>query len=382
VKALVLSTNNYRSFPSRKQRFAQRLVDRGYDVLYVEAPVTWLAGAYPRQWPKLNAWRAGARAQGQHLWTASPSPWLPLFKKYEHIADHDAVTYYRYLSRLRGGWTSDLGVVVSYLPFVPETLRLLKAPVVYDCVDDHSSYPGLIDRNTVIRLEQRTATIADAVVATNETIAGRFTPWLDKLSIIPNGVDYNLFAGPGMSALKPGSGLSRNHRLLYVGAMREWFDTDVVAAVARALPEYGIDCFGVALPSVRQALADLPSVRFEGSLPQQEIAQLAPLYDAALIPFRMSPLTQGVDPLKFYEYTSAGLPVVSSPIDALGVFDESMVRIAFTPDEFVSAVQSSIDSDSVELRLHRIESSRHFDWSYRIAEFDRVIDAILSHRDA
>ncbi|MEN6550536.1 MAG: hypothetical protein ABFC79_01595, partial [Candidatus Cryosericum sp.] len=79
---------------------------------------------------------------------------------------------------------------------------------------------------------------------------------------------------------------------------------------------------------------------------------------------------------------SAGLPVVSSPIDALGAFDESMVRIAFTPDEFVSAVQSSIDSDSVELRLHRIESSRYFDWSYRIAEFDRVIDATLSHRDA
>ncbi len=382
MKALVLSTNNYRSFPSRKQRFAQRLAERGYDVLYVEAPVTWLAAAYPRQRSKLNAWRAGARAQGQHLWTASPSPWLPLFKKYEHIADHDAVVYYRYLSRLPGGWTTDLGVVLSYLPFVPETLRLLRAPVVYDCVDDHSSYPGLIDRNTVIRLEQRTASVADAVVATNETIASRFTTWLDKLSIIPNGVDYDLFAGPGMSVLKPGGGLSRNHSLLYVGAMREWFDTEIVAAVARAFPEYSIDCFGAALPSVCQALAGLPSVHFKGSLPQRAIAQLAPLYDAALIPFRMSPLTQGVDPLKFYEYTSAGLPVVSSPIDALGAFDESMVRIAFTPDEFVTAVQSSIDSDSVELRLHRIESSRRFDWSYRIAEFDRVIDATLSHRDA
>ena len=55
MKALVLSTNNYRSFPSRKQRFARRLVERGYDVLYVEAPVTWLALARPKQWWKLNA---------------------------------------------------------------------------------------------------------------------------------------------------------------------------------------------------------------------------------------------------------------------------------------------------------------------------------------
>lgn len=382
MKALVLSTNNYRSFPSRKQRFAQRLAERGYDVLYVEAPVTWLAGAYPSQWPKLNAWRAGTRAQGDHLWTVSPFPWLPLFKKYERIADRDAATYYRYLARLRDGWTAGLGVVLTYLPFVPKALGLLKAPVVYDCVDDHSSYPGLIDRDTVVRLEQRTAGIADAVVATNETIAGRFAPWLDKLSVIPNGVDYDLFSSPAMAALRASSTLSTNHSLLYVGAMREWFDTEVVAAVARAFPEYGIDCFGIALPSVRQALGALPNVHFKGSLPQEQIAGLAPLYDAALIPFRMSPLTQGVDPLKFYEYTSAGLPVVSSPIDTLGAFDESMVRIAFTPDEFIAAVRSSIDGDSMELRLHRIESSRRFDWSYRVAEFDRVIDGALHHRDA
>jgi len=59
-----------------------------------------------------------------------------------------------------------------------------------------------------------------------------------------------------------------------------------------------------------------------------------------------------------------------------------MVRIAFTPDEFVTAVRSSMDGDSVKLRLHRIESSRRFDWSYRVAEFDRVIDGALHHRDA
>jgi hypothetical protein len=377
VKALVLSTNNYRSFPSRKQRFARRLVDRGYDVLYVEAPVTYLAAARPHQWQKLNAWRTGVHGQGDHFWTASPSPWLPYFKKYERIAERDAILYYRWLKALPGSWSTDLGLILTYLPFVPRALQLLGAPVVYDCVDDHSAYPGLIDKATVNHLEEETAGIASAIIATNETIAAKFPLGEGKLSLIQNGVDHDLFAGPARDWLDTLRELPSQHRFLYVGAMREWFNSQALVAVARAYPDYQIDCYGDALASVRQDLASCSNIVFRGTLPQSAIAQEAPRYDAALIPFRDSPLTIGVDPLKFYEYVSAGLPVVSSPIHALGVFGDDMVRLASTPQEFVSALHDTLAADSLELRRYRIESSRRFDWSYRIAEFDRALDTAL-----
>ncbi|MCX6097904.1 MAG: glycosyltransferase [Caldiserica bacterium] len=376
MKALVLSTNNYRSFPSRKQRFALRLAERGYDVLYVEAPVTWLAAARPKQWPKLTAWRSGTHKQGDHLWTASPTPWLPYFKKYEGVADHDSVTYYQYLRSLPGDWTADVGIVLTYLPFVPRALQLLGVPVVYDCVDDHSAYPGLIDKATVDALEARTSDIASAVVVTNETIAAKFSSHEDKLSLIQNGVDHGLFATPATAWLDTLTALPRQRKLLYVGAMREWFDARVVGTVAAAYPDWEIDCFGDALPAVRRELAVHTNIVLKGTLSQTSIAQVAPQYDVALIPFRESPLTAGVDPLKFYEYAAAGLPVVSSTIHALGVFGEDMVRLASTPQEFVSAVQEAVDTDSLELRRYRVQSSLRFDWSFRIAEFDRVLDTL------
>ncbi len=377
MKALVLSTNNYRSFPSRKQRFARHLASRGYEVLYVEAPVTLLAAVRPHQWQKLNAWRTGIHDQGDRLWTASPSPWLPCFKKYERAAECDALLYYRWLKGIPGSWTADLGLVLTYLPFVPRTLQLLGVPTVYDCVDDHSAYPGLIDKETVNRLEARTADISAGIIATNETIAAKFPSHEGKLSLIQNGVDHDLFAKPALAWLETITELPRQHRFLYVGAMREWFDTETLAAVARAYPDWAIDCYGDAVASVRQGLASYANVVFKGTLPQPSIALEAPRYDAALIPFRDSPLTIGVDPLKFYEYVSAGVPVVASPIHALGAFGEDMVRLATTPDEFVSALQDSLTADSLELRRQRIESSRRFDWSYRIAEFDRALDAVL-----
>jgi glycosyltransferase involved in cell wall biosynthesis len=380
MKALVLSTNNYRSFPSRKQRFARRLVERGYDVLYVEAPVTWLALARPKQRWKLNAWRSGTHEQGDHMWTASPTPWLPFFKKYERMANHDSLTYYRYLQSLAGGWTAEPGIILTYLPFVPTALRLLGGPVVYDCVDDHSAYPGLLDKATVDRLEARTADIASAVIATNETIAAKFPSHEDKLSLIQNGVDHELFAAPALTWLDTLTTLPRQHKFLYVGAMREWFDVQALGAVALAYPECAIHCFGDVLPVVRDKLAAHPNIVFKGTLPQAAIAQEAPHYDVALIPFRDSPLTVGVDPLKFYEYVAAGLPVVSSTIHALASFGEGMVRFASTPQEFVSAVQDTIDADSLELRRYRVESSRRFDWSFRITEFDHVLDTLTHHQ--
>jgi glycosyltransferase involved in cell wall biosynthesis len=376
MKALVLSTNNYHSFPSRKQRFARRLAERGYDVLYVEAPVTWLAAARLQHWRKLCAWRSGTHDQGDRVWTASPTPWLPYFKKYEAVADHDSLTYYRYLRSLPGNWTEGVGIVLTYLPFVPSALDLLGAPVVYDCVDDHSAYPGLLLKATVDRLEARTADIASAVIATNETIAAKFSSHEDKLSLIQNGVDHELFAAPALRWLDTLTTLPRQHQFLYVGAMREWFDAEALGAVAAAYPDCRIDCFGEVLPVVRDALAVHANIVFKGTLPQALIAEEAPRYDVALIPFRESPLTLGVDPLKFYEYVAAGLPVVSSTIHALGTFGEDMVRLASTPQEYVDAVQDTIDNDSLQLRRYRVQSSRRFDWSFRIAEFDCILDAL------
>ncbi len=376
MKAIVLSTNNYLSFPSRKQRFAQHLVSRGFEVLYVEAPVTILAAARPGQRQKLSRWKAGIVNQGDGLWTASPSPWLPFFKQYERIADHDAAVYYRWLCNLPGSWVQDAGLVLTYMPFVPRALELIGAPALYDCVDDHSAYPGFINRDTVNRLEMRTAQLASGIMATNETIAGKFHSFEAKTSLIQNGVDHRLFAEPAIAWLASQSALQRQRKFLYVGAMREWFDTQLVSAVAKQYPEWTIDCYGDATPSVRQELATCTNIVFCGNAPQTAIARLAGHYDVALIPFRECPLTAGIDPLKFYEYSSAGLPVVSSRINALGVFNDDTVRMASTVEEFVEAVAQSMAGDSLEARRWRIESSRRFDWSYRLQEFDRALEAI------
>ena len=377
MKALVLSTNDYRSFPSRKQRFAGCLASLGMDVLYVEAPVTWLAALRPGHMRKLLAWREPPRLVAEHTWTISPSPWLPLFKRYERIADYNARRYRGFLDGLEGNWMEGVTVVLSYLPFIPDALTGVPAPVIYDCVDDHAAYPGLLRKETVDRLEARTARMASAVIATNQAIAVKLAEHASKLTVIANGVDYELFAAPARTLHEGAALLERSHRFLYAGAMREWFDVDAVAAVAVAFPSFVLDCYGLAMPAVRERLAPFRNVRLLGTVAQNHLAQVAPGYDLALIPFTDCPLTSAVDPLKFYEYTAAGLPVVAGPIDALGAFDERQVMLAGSPREYVEAVQAMLDADTAALRRFRTEDARRFDWSLRLAEFRQVVTSVM-----
>jgi hypothetical protein len=45
---------------------------------------------------------------------------------------------------------------------------------------------------------------------------------------------------------------------------------------------------------------------------QSEVSECLSRFSAGLIPFQPSALTDGVDPIKYYDYRAAGLPVLST----------------------------------------------------------------------
>lgn len=96
----------------------------------------------------------------------------------------------------------------------------------------------------------------------------------------------------------------------YIGSIADWFDWPIVCSIAHALPEVTVRLIG---PEFVQRPRNLPpNVEFLGERPQSEVAALARRFAVGLIPFRLNALTEGVDPIKFYEYRSLGLPVWST----------------------------------------------------------------------
>jgi glycosyltransferase involved in cell wall biosynthesis len=88
------------------------------------------------------------------------------------------------------------------------------------------------------------------------------------------------------------------------------------------------------------ALKGEPNVYLLGRKPYDQLPAYCKGFDAALIPFPISPVTVNSNPLKAREYLAAGLPVVSTAIPEVEVLQECL--IGRTPEEFVMRIHQAL----------------------------------------
>ncbi len=108
---------------------------------------------------------------------------------------------------------------------------------------------------------------------------------------------------------------------VFVGTLDAWFDCELIEYALERMPECHFLIIGTVKDrSVRERIDSWD--RYDnftclGGRPHGEI----PLYlrhcAAGIIPFRLTPLTHAINPIKYYEYLACGLPVVASEMHEL-----------------------------------------------------------------
>lgn len=68
-------------------------------------------------------------------------------------------------------------------------------------------------------------------------------------------------------------------------------------------------------------------------------------FDVGLIPFKINELTLAVNPIKLREYLAAGLPVVSTPMPEVQVY-EHLIEIAETHEQTIKAIDTTLSTPS------------------------------------
>ncbi len=210
-------------------------------------------------------------------------------------------------------------------------------PVVYDHMDDVLAFsrPGADLRRRLGRLAKEAALLSASAGKLAEqlvTLGGR-----EPLRV-GNGVEFGRFARGESPAPEPPelANMSRP-RAVYVGSVAEWFDFDLLFAVARALPAWSFPVVGPLRPALLGRREQAPgNVRFFGARPYDEVPGWLHHADAALIPFLSTTLTAGVDPVKLYEYLAAELPVLATPFSAelRGLADDGALSLAAEAETF------------------------------------------------
>ena len=242
--------------------------------------------------------------------------------------------------------------------------------VVYDCMDHHSGFAN--NGSTVLEAEARLVDMADLVIVTSESLAQDMHGRARALALVRNATEYEHFAQRPSKVFADAEG----RRILgYYGAIAEWFDPALVRAVAKRHPEVLVLLIGADTAGVGEALADLPNIRFMGEVRYAELPYWLHAFDVCLLPFKVEPLTLATNPVKVYEYLSAGKAVVAVDLPEMRQFD-GLVRTATSVAGFADAVDEALAEAPGAHRAERQGFAATQTWGHRASMLQEVVTGL------
>ena len=212
--------------------------------------------------------------------------------------------------------------------------------LVYYCVDDFTSWPG-VDAVAAASLERELLARCDLVLATSQRLADTRRAARGPTELLPHGVDVELLSRASDPGTKPLEGVRGGKPVLgYLGLLDARLDVALVTAVARARPDWDVVFVGPtdAAPDPRLAL---PNVRRVPAVPYERVPEALAAFDVAILPYVRSELTRSINPLKLREYLASGRPVVATSLPEVARFAPE-VHVADDPGAFIAAVEGCL----------------------------------------
>jgi glycosyltransferase involved in cell wall biosynthesis len=264
------------------------------------------------------------------------------------------------------------GVVVSCFPLwngVTERLReACGAVVVYDCHDWLAGFGNVATE--LLAAERKAMDGADLTLFSSQTLAER---WGAREPLILHNA-----GDPGHFGLIP---WRRRERPVigYAGALNHWFDVPAVTRAAELRPDWDFLLIGPVDAVNVNPLRKLPNVSLTGPVPYAELPQRLAGCDLALIPFKLTPLIEAVNPVKLYEYLACGLPVVSSRLPEVAALGDHVYTYA-AADQMPEAIEKGLLEDSPGRREARRARVLGETWAARAEALETGVARIRTQR--
>ncbi len=261
-------------------------------------------------------------------------------------------------------------VHIAYWSPVALSLRTMHGwRILYDCMDDWDGFPNIGEQ---LLSEEKTLIVqADLVTVSAALLYHKWCAHNPRCVLVRNAVDFaffrqHCFTNDVLSGLAgPVIG--------YYGALAQWLDYPLLAALADRRPEWNFILVGDIFVDDLAGLEHKPNVQLLGRKPYSQMPLYLDHFDACLIPFRLYNVTHAVDPVKFYEYISAGKPVISTPLAEMSIYKD-LLYFATGVDEFIEQIEGALAERDLALYKRRVELARANDWKDR---FDSMQLAIV-----
>lgn len=377
---VIFSTADWDTKPwTNKQHTAKSLAKRGYRVLYVDSTGIRSPGANKadlrRILRRLLAGLSGTRKVANNIYRCSPlvipyrlGKWIDSLNRILL-----SVTLKMHMRVL--GFKDAIAWI--YNPAVATVIDNINPKLsIYHCVDDLSAIPG-IAHAMIKEQEQRLSRLVRLVFSTNPNLHDRWRRIKPHGAYyFPNVANYDHFKS-ARTISPPATELAQipKPRIGYIGTLSDYkVNFQLVMAVALKRPDWhwiiiGGEREGQYLP-ILEDLKKRPNVHLLGYREYDDLPGFMAGMDIAALPILDNAYTRSMFPMKFFEYLSAGLPVISTPLPALLEYKKAF-RLVNNSEEFIETAEIILSGN--------LPDPSYCDRLARQHTWDQRLDAMLRH---
>jgi GT2 family glycosyltransferase len=339
----------------RPQHFAERFAKNGHRVFYFNANFTR---------------RSGVEKVMDNLYIITLN--LENFKSI-YVSDfaNDMETFAEEIEKYLNYYCiRDAITVIDYPNWINVAIYLRRKfgfKFVTDYMDDFTGFLSTTGKQLCTNCKMLLAT-SDLIIASSKYLIDIASKYNENCNIIRNGTEYDHFN-------KARKAKEHNKKVIgYYGAVAHWFDYKKICYIADRFNECEIMIVGD-VTSWREELTSKTNIVLVGEKQYAELPEYLSYFDVCLIPFDTSTnLIKATNPVKFYEYLSAGKKIVATEIPELEPYKDIYVYMSNENSKFGDYIELCLNNtDDLATPDKMMDFAKTNDWEHRYQDFCKCI---------
>lgn len=217
---------------------------------------------------------------------------------------------------------------------------------------------------------------SDLVLAVSALAEEQASRYNDNILYLPNGADVRRIQRASGSDVRKRYGLEDATVVSLIGLMDSSYLIEAVRKAKKEIPN--LKCLLVGRSdTLRAEIEKLPEDNetfiYVGPVPYEEVAEYFAASDVGLYPVRGASHDNGRSPIKVFEYTAAGCPVVTPPIREVKRLDFSnLIHASPTVPGFAEGIMKAAKNNP-----RMVPAINEFSWASLSEKLDRALRELL-----
>ncbi len=274
-------------------------------------------------------------------------------------------------------WIADASYFKFIKPYISENQC-----VIYDSMDDVVEFPQY-KNDKVLRAryvkEEKDLVSSCRIIFTSanhlkETLLKRY-PDVDetKIHVINNAVSDKLLDRyvkyDHSSVAKKASNVKKI--ITYIGTISQWINWDIILSSLEKFNDVEYHFYG----PVEYPIPKHDGIYYKGILPQNKIVDAMLASDLLLMPFKINPLIESVNPVKLYEYILSGIPSLACGYSESEKFSD-YVYLYYNEREYMHYISELSQGNLTNKSQNGKAFVEMNTWNHRAREIYGIINSV------